>query len=117
MALSNKLKLLKDYLDIGFVSGIVELVDELSVGHVTQGQEQLRVTVQGIGGEELVGLVVVGIDLLWLELDIVMFQANALVKGPSVVVLLVRVFKGLVIISDKMVQLQLPRQNPSFFQK
>ena len=104
MALSNKLKLLKDYLDIGFVSGIVELVDELSVGHVTQGQEQLRVTVQGIGGEELVGLVVVGIDLLWLELDIVMFQANALIKSPSVVVFLVRVFKGLVI-SDKMVTL------------
>ena len=78
------------------ISDIVELVDELSVGHVTQSQEQLRVTVQGTGGKELVRLVVVGIDLLWLELDIVMFQAIALIKGPSVVVHPVRVFKGLV---------------------
>ena len=50
---------------------------------------------RGIGAEELVSLVVVGVDLLGLELDVVMLQADALVKGPSVIVLLVRVFKGL----------------------
>ena len=83
------------YLDIGRIGGIVELVDKGRVGHVTKGQEQLRVTVKRIGAEEFVSLVVVGVDLLGLELDVVMLQADALVKGPSVVVFLVRVFKSL----------------------